>query len=124
MNESKQAITAIEESMKDVLTTMQGFRFYAVIENALVTALVALREKAERDNPHPLTLEELKKRHGKPVWCCAVSADCHYGCYGIVSLLDPFGNRIRIIGVPFLCEPKNYKKTWLAYANEPKEEKE
>ena len=28
----------------------------------------ALREKAERDDPKPLTIEELRHMHGEPVW--------------------------------------------------------
>ena len=34
----------------------------------LQVAIEALREKAERENPQPLTKEELKERTGKPVW--------------------------------------------------------
>ena len=37
-------------------------------EAAFEIALSALREKAERENPKPLTLEELKERVGKPVY--------------------------------------------------------
>lgn len=32
-------------------------------------ALAVLRKEQERKNPKPLTLEELKERVGKPVWC-------------------------------------------------------
>lgn len=35
---------------------------------AYVAALAALREKQERENPEPLTLEELRGMDGKPVW--------------------------------------------------------
>jgi hypothetical protein len=34
----------------------------------LEVAIVALREKAERENPQPLTLEQLKERVGQPVY--------------------------------------------------------
>lgn len=33
-----------------------------------VVALAALREKQERENPKPLTLDELRERVDKPVW--------------------------------------------------------
>ena len=43
--------------------------YYPNRENdALDMAIEALREKAERENPKPLTLEQLKKRVGKPVY--------------------------------------------------------
>lgn len=38
------------------------------IISAYNITLSILREKQERDNPQPLTLEQLKERIGKPVW--------------------------------------------------------
>ena len=35
---------------------------------ALNMAITALREKEERDNPKLLTMDELKKMNGEPVW--------------------------------------------------------
>lgn len=35
---------------------------------AVNIALLALQEKAERENPQPLTVEQLKERVGKPIW--------------------------------------------------------
>lgn len=35
---------------------------------AVKLSIAALREKAERENPRPLTLEELRQMHGEPVW--------------------------------------------------------
>ena len=32
-------------------------------------ALAALKEKLERENPKPLTEEELRQMMGEPVWC-------------------------------------------------------
>lgn len=32
-------------------------------------AIAALQEKAERENPQPLTLNELRQMMGEPVWC-------------------------------------------------------
>ena len=48
-------------------------------------AIDALREQEERENPKPLTLDELLKMHGEPVWVVVseralgwylVDADC------------------------------------------------
>jgi hypothetical protein len=63
-------------------------------------------EKAERDNPKPLTLEELKERIGKPKY--------------VVSLLGRFKPNW-MLGEPTTYLPaKEYGKTWLAYDYEPK----
>lgn len=84
-------------------------------EAAFEIALSALREKAERENPKPLTLEELKERVEKPVyimwrpdenWRFAESG------WVVVELDGEF-----IDGYSF----KNYGQTWLAYDHEPKE---
>ena len=40
---------------------------------ALAMALDALREKQERENPKPLTLDELRGMMGEPVWCVSES---------------------------------------------------
>jgi len=34
-----------------------------------VAALAALQEKAERENPAPLTPEQIRQMRGQPVWC-------------------------------------------------------
>ena len=36
-------------------------------------ALQALQEKAERDNPQPLTIEQLRQMDGEPVWVKVLS---------------------------------------------------
>lgn len=35
---------------------------------AFEMAIEALREKQEREDPKPLTIEELAKMHGEPIW--------------------------------------------------------
>ena len=49
MNEIEKAIIAIETAFEQENDTYLGCSFYLVIENALMTALEALREKQERD---------------------------------------------------------------------------
>lgn len=85
--------------------------------------LSALREKQERDNPKPLTLDELRKRNGKPVYCVEQKSAYPIKAWGIVYLLDPFGNGVLIDGTAFNFEQGYYGKTWLAYDSEPKEDK-
>ena len=36
--------------------------------HAIELSIIALTEKADRDNPQPLTLDELRKMDGQPVW--------------------------------------------------------
>jgi hypothetical protein len=47
---------------------------------AYVAGLAALQEQAERENPAPLTLEQVKQMRGKPVWCQEA------GAYGIITM--------------------------------------
>ena len=44
-------------------------------------AAVALYEQAKRDDPHPLTLEELRERDGKPVWVVDLEELSYTGWY-------------------------------------------
>ena len=47
---------------------------------AYVAGLEAMREKAERENPAPLTPAEIQQMRGRPVWCPEIEA------YGIISI--------------------------------------
>lgn len=51
-------------AQKRTLSTLAGY---------YETAVSALRAQAERQNPKPLTLEELRERVGKPVWRVGVN---------------------------------------------------
>ena len=48
MNEIEMAIDAIETALEQEPILEQGYEFYAVIKESLITALSALREQAER----------------------------------------------------------------------------
>ena len=41
---------------------------YPYREEALSMAITALREQEERENPKPLTIEDLKQSEGRSVW--------------------------------------------------------
>ena len=78
---------------------------------ALELAVVALQEKAERENPAPLTMEELVQMDAVPVWI----KDKHSSGYEFSEdAADYFEGR----------NPKEYGKTWIAYRHKPKEDAE
>lgn len=85
------------------------------LQEAMQMAKVALREKAEREEPQPLTIDELKQMIGEPVWVQGPGIP-EYGRWGIVE--DAFGNSLYLMN-DFSCH--DIGKTWLAYRHKPKE---
>lgn len=84
-----------------VLNLESGVEAYAM-------AIEALKEKAERENPTPLTIEELVQMDGVPVWI----KDKHSSGYEFSEdAADYFEGR----------NIKEYGKAWIAYRNKPKE---
>ena len=77
----------------------------------------ALQEKLERENPQPLTLEELNGMVGEPVWCVQLNGDCHW-CVVMYS-----GAVKRTFG--FLTEYEDIPKYFKSfYQHKPKEGKD
>jgi hypothetical protein len=91
--------------------------------DVLLKAENALRTQQERENPQPLTLEQLRERVGKPVW---------------IDIIGYMGNMTSEWGLVNGCmksietssgyalyydddDGDDYGKTWLAYDHEPKE---
>lgn len=109
----------IEEAIKRIRNHMEVHRIgqypHIYIGEALTMAIAALQEKAERDDPKPLTLEELRQMDGESVW-----------------IVWPDG-RIKsqwwIVGSPdwYLMEfddpieVKRYGTIWVAYRHKTKE---
>lgn len=86
---------------------------------AVRLSLEALREKAEREDPLPLTLEELRQMDGEPVW---IKAD-HYGIFADVVKIRGREDGDCFVGVT-ICnrlQENGYGKTWIAYRHKPKE---
>ena len=91
-------------------------------------AAAALQEKAEREDPKPLTLEELRQMEGEVVWFEVIDKSDrsvpYESVWGQVCLYSwdddvwfwRFGNECEI-------DPKNenYGKTWICYRHKPKE---
>lgn len=87
--------------------------FYALAESAL-------REQEERENPKPLTLDELLEMDGEPVWIRAK----HYGIYAdIVNIMGKEDGERRVhFSINYRLQENGCGKTWLAYRNKPKED--
>lgn len=88
------------------------------IEKAM--AISALREQEERENPKPLTLDELREMDGEPVWIRAK----HYGIYAdIVNIMGKEDGERRVhFSINYRLQENGCGKTWLAYRNKPKED--
>jgi len=64
---TEQAIEKLKELQDGCLLNIDSWAVEQYIA-AIKSAIAALREKAEREHPQPLTLEQLKERVGKPVY--------------------------------------------------------
>lgn len=85
-------------------------------------ALEVLREKAARENPEPLTLEELRQMDGEPVWA-EFDKKPNWKGYRLVKWDDQI-NAVRLwdnLGAWY--DTRNgYGGTWRTYRGKPKEE--
>ena len=90
------------------------------LKEAMQMAISALREKAERENPKPLTIEELRQMDGEPVW---IKAD-NYGLFADVVKIRGREDGDCFVGVKicYRLQENGYGKTWIAYRHKPKEE--
>jgi hypothetical protein len=93
----------------------------------LLATLEALpRERAERENPKPLTLDELLNMDGQPIWTITIGVEMsgrHELCTGYMLCVCPLHRVLRCVtadGEVTDYELETYGKTWLAYATEPK----
>lgn len=83
------------------------------------------RYKAERENPQPLTLEDLRGMDGEWVW--AISSDPDLTVSAWTYIVASQAHTLweykpdRLLGNVQL-DFENYGKTWLAYRSKPKEE--
>ena len=88
------------------------------IGEALQMAKAALREKAEREDPKSLSIEELQQMNGEPVWLDGFEWRVSYGVStinGSLCLATGFDSWIPLDG---------YGETWFAYRHKPKEVQE
>lgn len=112
--------------MNDVEKAIEGFK----IDNVLLfgsnsdeviernkLAIQVLQAQAEKDNPQPLTLVQLKQMDGRPVFIVGESGQSEHGAWAMVKSLYEMAE----CAYGSLFTFKNYEKTWLAYSHKPKE---
>lgn len=87
---------------------------YTILREALDMAISALRQKDAGKNA-PLTLDELRKMDGEPVWVQSPGIP-EYGRWAIV---EGVGENSLFLHDDFTCH--DYGKTWLAYRQKPEE---
>lgn len=85
-------------------------------KNCYKVALEALKQASERQNPQPLTLEQLKERVGKIVY---INKKPYYVDLNDVEEIQIRSNANRSLTILKEC---NYGKTWFAYDHEWKGE--
>ena len=74
--------------------------------------LDAIREKQERENPKPLTIEELRKMNGEPVFIRKLDGA---QSFWMLAYPDVVSNRLGWL------DYRNYGSAWVAYRHKPKE---
>lgn len=121
----QQAIGCLEdhqiamEEFLDVVAQPENYEHTREFIDAEKMAIDALREKAERENPQPLTLEELRQMDRDPVW---IKAE-HYGLFADVVKIRGREDGDCFVGVKicYWLQENGYSKTWIAYRHKPKE---
>lgn len=125
MSEIEKAIETLRK-ISDIETSKRYRELHEIksFNYDLMTAIEALQEKLEQENPQPLGLEELEKLVDEPVWVDTgemLIDEQIVGCYEILERVtqEPvkvfwFTRRVR----GFLAQ--DYGKTWLVYRYEPK----
>lgn len=89
-------------------------------------ALSALRAKQKRENPKPLTVDELKECVGKPVWIQYISVKYHdNGETELIEVKSVDDDLFEFWHFGDECESElstqHYEKTFLIYDHKPKE---
>ena len=87
---------------------------------ALDMAVKALEDVPDKDveKNEPLTLDELRKMDGEPVW--VEFQDGSGGCWGLVHI-TMFNHVVFANGLYCTVGKPYYGKTWLAYRQKPEE---
>jgi len=140
MNESDDDETRSAKYLRSVLRlfdemkheTIYLYRYGFNAEECLRTALnvldESLRAQQERENPKPLTVNEMLDMDGEPIWTKTIGIEGpgrHELCTGYTACACPLRRFLRCvtaIGEVTDYELNTYGKTWIAYATEPKGE--
>ena len=84
------------------------------VSDACILAVAALREQEGRENPKPLTLDELRETHA-PVWCSCKLLDGGNGFWCLCingKIIAPSGDSFDVKEIPH----------WVFLRNKPKED--
>ena len=112
--------TAIEQYHKAIVKKLyQAANDWGAEYELYELVLAALREKQERENPEPLTLEELRHMDGEPVWIVAK----HYRTFADVVQVMGRDKGDDFVGfkICYNLQENGHGKTWNAYRHKPKE---
>lgn len=85
--------------------------------------IASLRAQAERENPQPLTLEDLRGMDGEWVWAISSDPDLTVSAWAYIVASQAHTlweyKPDRLLGNVQL-DFENYGKTWIAYRSKPK----
>lgn len=113
----------IEDAIKLIRIHMEldhiGQYPHVKLGKALTMAIDALQEKAEREDPKPLTIEELRQMDGCPVYVVPLEPDKKE--WEEWCVMD--GEDAYVPGIEYWAWHINkYDVTWIAYRHKPKED--
>ena len=104
------------ETTRDELREYDADTYIEACNEACRMGADAIRAQQERENPKPLTLDELRQMDGELVWVQSPGVP-EYGRWAIV---EGVGENCLFLHDDFTCH--DYGKTWLAYRQKPEEE--
>ena len=108
----------IEDAINEIVSS--GYGQVQCHEETMRMAVDALRAQQERENPKPLTVDELRQMDGKPVWF--VDLDDLFGEWRVIESIWPNEASSEFEWrAEDTTRSEDYSKTWLAYRYPPKE---
>lgn len=94
---------------------------HEISDTSKAIALECMMDAAERENPQPLTLEELRRMDGEPIWGESLISG-KPGEWSILRVVEM--SKIWFIAcagaTQGFVDKDTYGKTWLAYRSKPK----
>lgn len=107
---------AIYQIQDHILDLYIGDAEHNRVREALNMAIAALQEKLERENPKPLTLEELRQLNaGEVIWHKSLQGLSSNWCVLRHDDINIFKTELTAA---------RYGKTWIAYRHKPKEDEQ
>lgn len=92
--------------------------YYEKQDEMLIRAIAALREQEKRENPQPITIDELRQMDGQPVWVVPLDPEHANTAWEEYCVLD--GDEADAPGIEYWAwSLKEYGETWIAYRHKP-----